>query len=162
MGTVVIAAGTNLGDRESHLKKASAFLETLSVTSVVKSPVYETDPVGAADQPFLNCVAKIETKSDPQTLLSALKKFEVSCGRDPDAPRWSNRPIDLDIITFDNLILAEGALTIPHPSYCERRFVLIPLHDILPDFRDPETGADISTLISRSPQMRVFKTNVKW
>lgn len=158
----VIALGSSSGNRLAHLRKALSYLETLSEGDVKTSSIWETDPVGQAENLFLNAVAGIETTLTPGALLRSLKRYEESAGRDLSAPRWSDRTIDLDIIACGTIVCVEADLEIPHPYYRERRFVLEPLREIYPFWTDPETGDSIDDLILRAPLLRLSKSALKW
>jgi 2-amino-4-hydroxy-6-hydroxymethyldihydropteridine diphosphokinase len=146
MSQVYLSLGTNLGDRRLSLQRAVKGLEReLWVTEV--SPVYETEPWGVKNQPdFLNiCVAADTTKS-PSTLLAFTKELEAALGRLPSI-RWGPRIIDIDILYYDQLILSNGRLRIPHPRLAERAFVLVPLGDIAPDLVDPKSGLSVKQML---------------
>lgn len=146
MKTTYIALGTNLGDRPANLRSAIAsFSPKLRV--IQETTIYETPPWGYTDQPaFLNMVVKAETELEPYALLSYLKEKEKNLGR---VKNFKNGPrqIDLDILFYDNLILEEEELTIPHPRLHERAFVLVPLAEIAPEFEHFLLKKKISTLL---------------
>ncbi len=101
------------------------------------SPLYRTPPYGPPDQPeFINCAARIDTSLSPSDLLAALKGIERTLGR-KGRERWREREIDIDILFYDNLVLHDEGLHIPHPELHKRNFVLIPLADIAPEFLHP-------------------------
>ncbi len=163
MAKAVIALGSNLGDRLSHLVKARQFLSTLSSTPVIASSIYETEPVGlASTHMYYNAVCCIDTGLDAFSLLESLKNYEKQHGRDPSAPRWANRTIDLDIIDYDRQIISRQRLHVPHPEYENRLFVLEPLREILPDWTDIRSGDPVDALIASSPKIEVLKTGVNW
>jgi 2-amino-4-hydroxy-6-hydroxymethyldihydropteridine diphosphokinase len=162
MAKVSIAVGTNLGNRIENLQKAATVLTALSQGKVHKSSVYETAPIGTANMPFLNAAAIIETNLNPSELLNELKMREEDMGRDLNAPRWSNRLIDFDIIFYGDLIFKNGKLKIPHPEFAKRLFVLIPLAEINSEIRDPLSNLTVGHLTELAPKMDVFKTALKW
>jgi 2-amino-4-hydroxy-6-hydroxymethyldihydropteridine diphosphokinase len=134
--TVYLALGSNLGDRLANLKQAIDSL-TPQMEVKAKSFVYETPPWGYEDQPkFLNQVIKAKTYLDPERLLKHLKRLEVALGRKESFPNGP-RLIDMDILFYDDLVLNNPSLVIPHPRLHERGFVLLPLMDISPDLVHP-------------------------
>jgi len=129
MHEVYLSLGSNIGDREHHLREAIARLETVGkVTSV--SSLYETEPVEVTDQGwFLNCVVAMETSLSPSPLMSQLLEIERNLGRER-IQKKGPRKIDIDILLVDDLVVDSPSLTIPHPAMAERRFVLEPLAEI--------------------------------
>lgn len=149
--TVYLALGSNLGDRAANLKTAIGLLAP-QMTVLAKSPVYETPPWGHTDQPaFLNQVVKVETHIQPLPLLKHLKRLEVAMGRQPSFPKGP-RLIDLDILFYDDIILRDFEISIPHPGVHERAFVLVPLNDIAPDLIHPVTGQTVREMLSAVDQ----------
>ncbi len=144
------------------MQSARRFCETLADDPVTASSLYESDPVGPADAPFLNAVIQLRSRVSPEKLLEAIKIFEQSEGRDLNAPRWSNRPVDIDIIAYGSRVQSGAGLTLPHPGYQERLFVLLPLQEIDPNWTDPADIKPLSQLIERAPLLRVYKTALKW
>jgi 2-amino-4-hydroxy-6-hydroxymethyldihydropteridine diphosphokinase len=139
MAAVYIALGANLGDRAANLRQAQAALAP-AVTILARSSLHETAPQYVTDQPpFLNMVLRGETELSPQALLAHLKTIERDLGRVP-GKRFGPRPIDLDILYYDDRIVDEPDLQIPHPRIAERDFVLRPLAEIAADFRHSATG----------------------
>lgn len=131
MTTVVIALGSNLGDRAGNLQSALDLMAAAGLRLVRASSVWETPPVPAGQPAFLNAVAVAETGLAPEALLGALQAIEKTLGRRP-AARWGPRPIDLDILLFGEELRATAELTIPHPNLVERAFVLAPLAEVMP------------------------------
>lgn len=129
MTRVVIALGSNLGDRLGNLRAAIAALATRGVTPVTRSSVWETEPVPSGQPPFLNAAITAETGLSPPDLLAALKAIEYQLGRRP-GPRWGPRPIDLDILFYGEESIETDTLVIPHPRISERAFVLAPLSEV--------------------------------
>jgi 2-amino-4-hydroxy-6-hydroxymethyldihydropteridine diphosphokinase len=134
-----VALGSNLGRREHIISTALNALErTRGISVETVSSLYETHPVGGpAGQPlFLNAVARLHTSLDPERLLAVLLRVETSLGRRRDK-RWDARTIDLDLLLYDEIVLADESLTVPHPRMHERRFVLEPLAEVAPDAVHP-------------------------
>ena len=129
-----LGIGSNLGDRLAHLQGAVDFLAaTAGVRVVAVSPVYETEPVGGPPQDdYLNAVVAVETDLDPHALLAAGNAAEAAAMRRREV-RWGPRTLDVDVLTYDDLVLDDPDLTLPHPRMGERAFVLAPLHDLDPD-----------------------------
>ena len=146
MTRVAIALGSNIGDREGSLRAAIAALAPF-IRHLRVSTFHETAPVGVGSQPtFLNAAAVGETSLTPRALLDTLLAVEQSLGRErpfPGAPRT----LDLDLILYDGAVLDVPELTVPHPRFRERRFVLEPLAEIAPDWRDPVTGRTVEELL---------------
>ncbi len=128
---VVIALGSNLGDRAGNLRAAVAALEEKHIAVTSRSSIWETAPVPADQPAFLNAVVTAETWRSPSSLLGVLKEIEHRLGRRPER-RWGPRPIDLDILFYGREQVDTPELTIPHASILERSFVLAPLAEILP------------------------------
>ena len=146
--TIYISLGTNLGDRLANLQAALAALPPI-VLMQAASPIYETEPWGYSDQPaFLNQVISAETQLEPLDLLPHLKRLETELGRTPTF-RYGPRLIDMDILFYDDILLATPGLEIPHPRLHERAFVLVPLVDLAPDFRHPRLGKTLQELLAQ-------------
>ena len=162
MAKVNIALGSNLGDRLYYLKKAALRLDELSDSEIRKSSLWESEPIGNAKYSFFNGVISVDTTIEPHTLLKELKNFEQQLGRDKNPERWGPRIIDLDIISYDDLVIQTNTLIIPHPEYRKRLFVLLPLREIEPDWKDPETKQSIHSIIKKAPAIDIEITDYNW
>ena len=132
--TAYIALGSNIGDREQHLKNALAKIEELGEFVKLEkiSSFYNTAPVGYVEQPdFLNAVVKVKTILEPEELLSILQEIENTEGRERKI-HWGPRTLDLDILLFDDMVINTDTLVVPHPEMTKRDFVLVPLCEIAP------------------------------
>jgi 2-amino-4-hydroxy-6-hydroxymethyldihydropteridine diphosphokinase len=146
--TAAVALGSNLGDRRAHLDLAISRLKT-SLANLRVSRYYETVPVGApGPQPlFLNAAAVGETSLSATELLGVLMAIEQECGRERPFQNAA-RTLDLDLILLGDLVMETPALTVPHPRFRERRFVLEPLAEVAPDLVDPVTGSTVGELLT--------------
>lgn len=151
MARVFIGVGSNEGDRLAMISQAVQRLGSHHGIRVVQMAlVSETEPVGLSEQPdFLNTVVEIETTFSPHELLTIVKRLEQQLGRLPSSQRWGPRPIDLDILLYDDRILQDQHLTIPHAHMHERRFVLEPLAQLAPDVVHPVLKQTIEALLER-------------
>jgi 2-amino-4-hydroxy-6-hydroxymethyldihydropteridine diphosphokinase len=137
--TGYLGLGSNVGDRESHLRAAIALLAERGVEVEAVSSTYETEPVGEVlDQPdFLNAAIRIRTELEPEALLDLCKEIEAERGRTLDGPRHAPRPLDVDLLLLGDLELKTDRLTLPHPQVTSRRFVLAPLLELDPQLSLP-------------------------
>jgi 2-amino-4-hydroxy-6-hydroxymethyldihydropteridine diphosphokinase len=138
-----LGLGSNVGDRESHLRGAIDELRTHGVEIEALSSLYETEPVGEIlDQPeFLNAAIRIRTPLEPGALLDLCKAIEAEHGRASGGPRHGPRPIDIDLLLLGEIELSTDRLTLPHPEVTSRRFVLAPLLELDADLRLPDGTA---------------------
>jgi 2-amino-4-hydroxy-6-hydroxymethyldihydropteridine diphosphokinase len=146
-----VALGSNLGDREAALAFAVAELRASEGVEVeALSPVYETDPVGGPPQErYLNAVVALRTALAPRALLERLLAIEARAGRERGPVRAAPRRLDLDLLLYDDLVLEEPGLVVPHPRLHERGFALEPLRDLAPDLVHPVLGETIDRLARR-------------
>ena len=149
MPLVYIGVGANLGDREATIRAALERLGTQEeIEGVRLSSLRETDPVGYADQPrFLNGAAALETRLTARELLERMLAVERDLGRTRHGPRFGPRTIDLDLLLYEDEVLEEPGLTLPHARLHERRFALEPLAELSPDLVLPGRGP-ISALLA--------------
>ena len=154
---ILLALGSNLGDRSRALADALHRLEAAGVRTMKASAVHETPalmPEGAPpdwDRPYLNQVVAVVTSLAPIALLRCTQGIEQAMGRRP-AARWAPRVIDIDVLAFGDQRLAMPELTLPHPRLHERRFVLAPLCEIAPAWRHPVLGLTAAALLARLPE----------
>jgi 2-amino-4-hydroxy-6-hydroxymethyldihydropteridine diphosphokinase len=143
-----VGLGSNLGDRAAHLLLGLSALSRLPKTHLLRlSPVYETEPVGPPQPPYLNMVAELETELSPTGLLAEMLRIEKALGRER-RERWGPRTLDLDLLLYGDLVLEEAGLSVPHPRLHERAFVLVPLLDLLPEGRHPLLGQSFAELLA--------------
>lgn len=162
MAEVIIALGSNLNDPHAQLKEARTFLRSLSASPLLASPIYQSEPVGPSDDDFLNAIVAIQTEQAPNDLFEHLKEQERRQGRPSRYPKWTARTLDLDLIAYDDLALQTDTLIIPHKEYTNRKFVLLPLKDVFPDWKDPITAQHIDELIEKAPELRINRTDLNW
>lgn len=145
-----LGLGANLGDPAANIRRALALLEEHPAIRVRRmAGLYETEPVGYADQPwFVNTAAEIETDLPPEKLLSACLDVEKQLGRvrGSDTEKNGPRPIDIDILLYGDACYDKGDPIIPHPRMHERLFVLAPLAELIPDKRHPILNRRIDDL----------------
>jgi 2-amino-4-hydroxy-6-hydroxymethyldihydropteridine diphosphokinase len=155
-----VALGSNLGDRNVHLEAAVAALAESEAISVLRmSPIYETDPVdaaevagdfGGAQQRYLNAVVEVETTLDAPILLERLLCIEASQGRSRGRVANLARTLDLDLLLWGDFVIDLPGLVVPHPRMHQRSFVLDPLCDLVPDAVHPLLGETIAALARRA------------
>lgn len=142
---VYLGLGSNLGDRDEHLRAGLRALNPAVLIERVSS-VYDTAPLLVTEQPrFHNIVCLGRTTLAPVALLRLAKRIEREQGR-ADGPRYGPRPLDIDILFYDDLILRTPDLTLPHPGIAARAFVLLPLAEIAPDLRHPALRGAVRAL----------------
>lgn len=163
-----LSLGSNLGDRLANLKEAKRLIGSVPGIRIAgQSFVYETSPVGVREEfeslPFLNAVLLIETALRPKTLFARFERIEENMGRVRATDRNAPRPIDIDIIFAGNLSLNDGDVSIPHPRWSGRRFVVQPLSDLRPDLKIPGQTQTVRDLLSTlPPDQKVVLFARKW
>lgn len=154
MNRVLIAIGSNLGDRSHWVNRALHLMQFMSGNLHAVSRFYETAPIGAADRKFLNGACILETSHEPIELLRSLLRVESLLGRDRKM-HWGNRTIDLDIILWQNadgqyLEMNSQFLKIPHPEALNRDFVMKPAAEIAGDWIFPNTKTTLEDFAART------------
>ena len=148
MKTAFLGIGTNLGEREENLRKAISLIEEHIGKVIAASSVYETEPWGfQSETTFLNMAIKVETVLTPSGLLGRILMVEAMMGRLREGKEYKSRIIDIDILLFGNRVINNKVLEIPHPRLHERRFVLVPLHEIGGEIVHPVFDKSISELL---------------
>lgn len=159
---IYLGLGSNLGEREANLKEAARRIAALGLTITRASSIYETEPVGYADQPwFLNQVIEVASAAPraPAELLESLLLIEREMGRRAsvkDGPRL----IDIDLLLYGDIVLSQAGIILPHPRMHLRRFVLEPMAEIAPGVEHPafgETMAEMLSALEDSSTVRVYK-----
>jgi 2-amino-4-hydroxy-6-hydroxymethyldihydropteridine diphosphokinase len=136
MPRAFVAFGGNVGDARATIERAiAAFCDGTHVTLRARSSDYRTPPWGVTDQPpFVNACIAVDTKLTPRGLLDRAQEVERAFGRERNREtRWGPRTLDIDILAYDDVVMDEPMLTLPHPRLFERAFVLVPLAEIAPD-----------------------------
>ena len=153
---VYLSLGSNLGDRAANLEAAIQCLRESETVSAV-SGFYEAEPVELPDQPwFLNCVVALQTQKSPSELLKKALAIEQQMGRVRLRDKGP-RSIDIDIILFDDTIVDDHGLKIPHPAMQRRRFVIAPLAEIAPDALHPQLKKTAQELLAALPEGQVVR-----
>ena len=149
MKITYLSLGSNLGDRRANLEDAVQRLGSPDLRVLRVSCIYETEPRDVPDQPwFLNQVVEAETELFPRQLLAHTQKTERAMRRKPSFPKGP-RLIDIDILLLGETILSTPELEVPHPRIAERRFVLEPLAELVPDLRHPRTRLTIRGMLAK-------------
>jgi 2-amino-4-hydroxy-6-hydroxymethyldihydropteridine diphosphokinase len=148
---VFLSLGSNLGDRSANLRSALEQLVEAGCEVRRVSSFYKTQPLDFGSQAwFLNCVAEVGTELMPMRLLKTVKSIERGLGRHPGIARGP-RPIDIDILLYENVVVRSPELNIPHERLGERRFVLIPLRELAPHLRHPVTQRNVIQMLADTP-----------
>lgn len=144
---IYLCLGSNQGDRLQNLQRAIQELGGVGVQVQRVSSFYKTEPVDFVMQAwFLNCAVEAATELMPMQLLKAVKSVERALGRRPGVSKGP-RPIDIDILLYENVIVRSAALAIPHERMHERRFVLVPLRELAPSVRHPVTRRTVTEML---------------
>ena len=155
MNQVALLIGGNQGDRRTLIEQATVLIQQRIGTVVLASRIYETEPWGNFDTPqqnFLNKALLVETPLTAHEALHEALKIEAELGRvRPSIPdnKYHSRPMDIDLIFFNDEVIDTPDLTIPHPRMHLRRFVLEPLAEIMPEYRHPATGLSVKEMLER-------------
>ena len=156
--------GSNLGDRYNFLQKAKNEIVRRIGEVISESSIYETEPIGFdSDNNFLNVVVKVSTNLSPQLLLQTILETEKELGRIREGSGYSSRTIDIDIMYYNQKIILEDNLEIPHPRICERKFALIPLVDVARDLVHPvygKTQHELLTQCGDKSKISIYKHRV--
>jgi 2-amino-4-hydroxy-6-hydroxymethyldihydropteridine diphosphokinase len=161
MKTVYLGLGSNVGERTENLQAAIDGLPSAGLHITRLSSVYETEPQGRRNQRwFLNLVAEAETDLFPRQLLARIAKIERQLGRRRMLENGP-RTIDIDLLFFGNFTVRSPELTIPHPRFAERRFVLAPMVELAPELRDPVTRRTMRELLPGTAGQMVRKVGFR-
>jgi 2-amino-4-hydroxy-6-hydroxymethyldihydropteridine diphosphokinase len=162
--TVYVGLGSNEGDRESYLVSALEALSRIDAVAVLQcSSLFDSAPVGPPQPRYLNAVVALECTLRPQRLLAILQQIEYDLGRRRGGPRWTPRPIDLDILLWDGQLIADPNLQVPHLELHKRRFALEPLAEIAPEARHPVLGMKVVDLLGQlAPQDVQKRPATQW
>ena len=148
MASAYLGFGSNVGDKERNIRNAYALIMGQDIAVCETSGLYKTEPVGIVNQDwFLNSAARVETERSPWSLWEALLAVEESLGR-VRTMKWGPRVIDVDILFYEDRIVEDRTLVIPHPHLHERGFVLIPLCEIAPQLSHPRLRRTITQLMA--------------
>jgi 2-amino-4-hydroxy-6-hydroxymethyldihydropteridine diphosphokinase len=158
---IYLGLGSNIGDREAQLRSAVDELKERDVTAWKSASLYWTQPRDVEDQPwFLNTVIEVRTLLEPERLMEACLDVEKKAGRVRNLPRGP-RSLDIDILIYKDRIVDTPHLSIPHPRFRQRRFVLAPLAELAPDLADPVSGLTMTQLLDLCPDEGVVRREEK-
>lgn len=157
MKKIFLGLGSNVGDRRATLERGIEALNAPDLRILRVSPIYETEPQGLRGQEwFLNLAVEAETSLFPRQLLQRIRRVEREFGRKRSVPNGP-RTLDIDILFFGRSVIQTAELQVPHPRYSERRFVLAPMADLAPDWRDPMSGKNMRYLLDEVKGQKVRK-----
>lgn len=148
---IFIGLGSNLGDRERHLREALESLAARAGRVVGTSALFASPAWGFEGLPFLNQVAELRSELHPEALLKVLLSIEADAGRTRHHAGYANRVLDLDVLYYGRRCQDRPQLTLPHPEIPRRRFVLTPLAQLAPAWTDPATGIPVQQLLAQCP-----------
>jgi len=159
---IFLGLGSNVGNREENIKTAIRNLsQNSNVTVIHSSSLYETEPVGYVEQAsFLNAVVQIDSRLSPRKILTICQEIEAQMGRERII-HWGPRNIDIDLLSYDGIILNTADLILPHPFLAERRFVLVPLAEISESvILDTFTAKDLLLRCKDPGEVKIYKTEI--
>jgi 2-amino-4-hydroxy-6-hydroxymethyldihydropteridine diphosphokinase len=153
---IYLGLGSNIGNRAENITSALSFLQSSCFIKIKKiSSFYETSPIGQKQRNFYNIAVKATSSLNPQDLLALIKQIEKLIGRKRTL-HWGPRVIDIDILFFNHIVIAEKNLVIPHKEILNRLFVLIPLSEIAKDFVYPIANKKISSILNEKlPKLKL-------
>ena len=147
MAEIFILLGGNVGDKHKIFTETRKMIGE-SIGKLTKlSSIYDTEPWGFDSEPFWNQAMVIETTLLPLEILDRTQAIEIKMGRVKPTGFYESRPMDIDLIFYDNLVLKTPLLMLPHPKIAERRFVLVPLNEIVPEKRHPVSGHTVGEIL---------------
>ena len=149
MSLVYLILGGNQGNRAEIISRAIDLVTSEIGPKITSSASYESESWGFKSEPFINQIIIISTILSPTEVLSRTQQIEIRLGRIRETNGYEARPIDIDLLYYDSLVLNSKNLTLPHPRIASRKFVLMPLAEITPGFRDPSTQLTILEMLER-------------